>query len=231
MTACIGEPVSWLRLESFALGALDPATASHLEACQICQRCLDQIRGDTVALPPLAWAAPRANRAKPDLPEAADPRSEWTRGTRRTPRWWWAAAAAAGLAAIAAIVLIVRVPRPGPSGGLGAVAVKGVGEVALELVRERAGAIRSGATTYAHGDRWKVIVTCPPAVSVRVEITVSDGATVDRPLAPAQILCGNGVVIPGAFAITGIATHRVCASVSATQGAEVATACATLRAE
>ena len=42
MTACIGEPVSWLRLERFALGAADPAIASHVAACPACRHCLDQ---------------------------------------------------------------------------------------------------------------------------------------------------------------------------------------------
>ena len=35
--ACIGEPVSWLRLEMFAAGRIaDPAIASHLTACPAC---------------------------------------------------------------------------------------------------------------------------------------------------------------------------------------------------
>ena len=50
MTACIGEPISWLRLESFALGAPDPAIAPHLAACPSCRHCLDQIRDDVVDL-------------------------------------------------------------------------------------------------------------------------------------------------------------------------------------
>jgi anti-sigma factor RsiW len=43
---CIGEPVSWLRLEQLALGEL-PAPAAdavhaHLGACAVCAACLDQ---------------------------------------------------------------------------------------------------------------------------------------------------------------------------------------------
>ena len=213
MTACIGEPISWLRLESFALGAPDPVIGSHVAACPACRHCLDHIRDDAVALPALVPPAAAVGRAR--------------------RRWWVApAGAAAGAAAIAAIALIVvRDPglqRPEP---LGAVAVKGVGEVTLELVRERAGEIRYDASRYARGDRWKVVVTCPPSASAWVEVSVSDGATTDHPLAPAAIMCGNRIVVPGAFAVTGIATNRVCASVAAAPGAPAATACATLRPE
>ena len=62
MTACVGEPVSWPRLESFALGAPDPAIAAHVDACPACRRCLDEIRGDAVALLPLV-AVPAARAA------------------------------------------------------------------------------------------------------------------------------------------------------------------------
>jgi hypothetical protein len=212
VTACIGEPISWLRLESFALGAPDPAIDSHVAACPMCRHCLDQIRDDRVGLPAL-------------VPPAA---------VRRARRRWWVApaSAAVGAAAIAAIALIVvRDPAPQRPEPLGAVAVKGVGEVTLELVRERAGEIRYDAWRYARGDRWKVVVTCPPSASAWVEVSVSDGATTDHPLAPAAIVCGNRVVVPGAFAITGIATNRVCASVSSSPGAAAATACTTLRPE
>jgi hypothetical protein len=58
MSACIGEPISWLRLERYALdGGADRAAAAHLARCAACARCLDEIRGDLVALPPLVWLA------------------------------------------------------------------------------------------------------------------------------------------------------------------------------
>jgi hypothetical protein len=212
VTACIGEPISWLRLESFALGAPDRAIDSHVAACPTCRHCLDQIRDDRVGLPAL-------------VPPTA---------VRRARRRWWVApaSAAVGAAAIAAIALIVvRDPAPERPEPLGAVAVKGVGEVTLELVRERAGEIRYDASRYARGDRWKVVVTCPPSASAWVEVSVSDGVTTDHPLAPAAIVCGNRVVVPGAFAITGIATNRVCASVASAPGDAAATACTTLRPE
>jgi hypothetical protein len=210
VTACIGEPVSWLRLERFALGAPDPAIASHLAACPACARCLDHIRDDVVALPPLA-----SHAAIPARPH-------------RARRRWLAPAFAA--AAAAAIVLLVIRHRPPPPDQLapGTIGVKGVGEVTLELVRERAGAIRFDATSYAPGDRWKVVVSCPPSASAWIEVSVADGITTDHPLAPAQVACGNRVVVPGAFTITGTRPNRVCARVAAAPGAEAGTACLTV---
>src|SRR6185436_11105894 len=98
--------------------------------------------------------------------------------------------------------------------------IKGVGDVALELVRERRGAIRHDATSYAPGDRWKVVVTCASPALVWVDVSVADGLTIDRPLARAQLACGNRVVVPGAFTITGNRDNQVCARLAATADGE-----------
>ena len=228
MTACIGEPISWLKLETFALGAPDPAIASHVAACPVCRQCLDQIRGDVVALPPLAVPA----------------RSPSTGGRWR--RRWLAPAFAF---AAAAVVLVIVLRRPPPTGGevatvppgivdvVSIASIKGIGEVTLELVRERAGAIRYDASSYAPGDRWKVVVTCPPgavAQMMSIDVSVADGATTDHPLAPAQLPCGNRVVVPGAFTVTGARNNQVCVSVAAAPdagAADAGTACLTLHPE
>ncbi|HEX2689151.1 MAG TPA: hypothetical protein VHN14_21160 [Kofleriaceae bacterium] len=231
MTACIGEPISWPRLETFALGAPDPAIASHVLACPACRQCLEQIRGDVVVLPPLTVPA------RP----------------RRAGAWWrrrWLAPVFAFTAA--AIVLLVVLARPTPQrdevarATTAMVRVKGVGEVTLELVRERGGAIDRDATSYLPGDRWKVVVSCPPSTGspamwpavwpvvwpvVWIDVSVADGSTTDHPLAPVQLPCGNRVVVPGAFTITGAQINRVCASIAARPGAETGTACVTLRPE
>jgi hypothetical protein len=131
-------------------------------------------------------------------------------------------------------VLIVVLRRPGADvdGFAAPVGVKGVGEVSLALVRERGGAIELDARRFAPGDRWKILVTCPPrTTAVAVEVSVADGITTDHPLAAAQIACGNRVVVPGAFTVTGTRPNRVCASIAAAPGAEAGTACATLRPE
>ena len=55
--ACIGEPISWLRLETFAAGRDDAAIREHVAACPACKHCLDELRTDIVALPPLGVPA------------------------------------------------------------------------------------------------------------------------------------------------------------------------------
>jgi hypothetical protein len=216
MSACIGEPVSWPRLERFAQGGgADRAVHDHVARCAACARCLDQIRGDLVALPPLAVPAPRPPRAR--------------------RRWLPPAMALAAAAAVALVVWRGRDGTPGEDAPREDVArVKGVGEVVLGVVRERGGVIRHDARTYAPGDRWKVVVTCPPAASAWVDVAVHDAGQVDHPLAPARIGCGNRVLVPGAFSITGDRANRVCVRVAAGEApdrAQAPDACVTLRPE
>jgi hypothetical protein len=208
VTACISEPISWLRLEQFTLGAPDPAIASHLAACPACRHCLDEIRGDAMAMPPLAMPA-------------APPRPA------RRRRWLAPALAAAA----AAVVLVIVLRPPGEREAADRVAIKGIGEVSLELVRERAGAISYDARRYAPGDRWKLVVSCPPAAPaapLSIDVSVADGLTVDHPLATARIACGNRVVVPGAFTVTGERANQVCARIAAAPGPDAGTACVTL---
>ena len=223
MSACIGEPISWPRLERYALGegagaAAERAVGEHLARCAACARCLDEIRGDRVALPPLPPLA---------VPE------------RRAARRWWLAPAMAFAAAAAVALVVWR--SGGVDGDGGGMApreelarVKGVGEVVLGVVRERGGVIREDVRTYAPGDRWKVVVTCPPAASAWIDVAVYDAGQVDRPLAPARIGCGNRVVLPGAFSITGDRANRVCVLIGAAASpdrAQPPDACVTLRPE
>ena len=201
MMACIDTPISWPRLERYATGVDDAQIAAHLAACPACASCLDEIRRDVVALPPLV------------VPERA-----------RRSRWWFALPA---LAVAAAAVMLAVWPRDPVREDL--VRVKGVGDVVLGVVRERDGAIRDDATTFLPADRWKVVVTCPPAASAWVHVDVGG----DHPLAPARIECGNRVVVPGAFHLTGDAPNRICLRVSAgaMPDAGAPSACVTIRPE
>jgi hypothetical protein len=226
MSACIGEPISWPRLERYALegGTRDRAAREHLARCAACARCLDEIRGDLVALPPLAAGAVADVDARP----------------RRRARWW--AAPAMALAGAAAVALVVWRSSSGPGGGGSPddppredlARVKGVGEIVLGVVRERGGAIRLDARTFAPGDRWKIVVTCPPAASAWVDVAVYDAGQADHPLEPARIACGNRVMLPGAFAITGDRANRVCVRIDAAAApdrGQPPDACVTLRPE
>jgi hypothetical protein len=184
MMRCIGEPVSWLRLEELALGVARAGVAEHVDACPACKHCFAEIRADLVALPPLAV---------PDAP--------------RRRQWWYVPA----YALVGAAIVLFVMWRPSAGGD----AIKG-GDVAIGIVRERAGTIREDVLTYAPGDRFKVVVTCPPRFAAWVDVgVVEDGArTADFPLVPAAIACGNRVVLPGAFTLSGARPNRVCVRVA-----------------
>ena len=241
MTACIGEPISWPRLERFALDASDPAIAAHLSACPACRSCLAQIRDDVMQLPPLILGVVRregpaarghADELEPRLPDRVAHHADRSphRSARALRRRWLAPSFAAAAAAALVLIVIVRRPVAEPDGFAAPIGIKGFGEVTLALVRERAGAISLDARHYGPGDRWKVILSCPPhSTTVAIDVSVADGITTDHPLASTQVACGNRVVIPGAFTVTGTRANRVCATISA--GPETSTACATLRPE
>jgi len=190
MRACIGTPISWPRLERHASGPADATIAQHVAECEACRTCLDEISRDVVALPVLVGLA-AVKRA----------------------RWWWVALPAF---AAAALVLVLAWPRePRRAGNIAS--IKGVGEVTLGLVRERAGAIREDVTTFARGDRWKVVITCAPGHGTWVDVGVVEAGakTADHPLDAAHVACGNRVVVPGAFELTGRVANRVCVRVAA----------------
>jgi hypothetical protein len=199
--ACISEPISWLRLETYAIGGADASVREHVAACPACRSCLDEIERDVVALPPLAAPAPKR-------------------------RWWRIALPAFGALAAAAIILLLL--RPEKSTRDGIAYVKGPGEVVIDVVRERSGVIRTDARTFKTGDRFKVIVTCAPSHEVSLVVAVREAGAqrADQPLAPARITCGNRVVVPGAFSLTGDKPHHVCARIN-----DEADACLVLRPE
>lgn len=207
--ACSGTPVSWLALEQYQLGELGGEVRrevdAHLQGCEVCRACLELLRADTVALPPLpAVVAPAS--VKPAVVE----QESWL--SRLRPAW---ALAGAGLVAAAAALLLVLLPPDviGPPGAdlpPARIGFKG-GELALELVRQRAGAAQHGPTTFAPGDRFKAEVTCAAAGALAADLVVYQGREVDFPLPPAAPLrCGNRVPLPGAFRFTGEAPAIVC---------------------
>lgn len=185
---CIGQPISWLRLETYAQRGGDAKISSHLASCPACAACLAEIRADVVVLPPLA------------VPEVA-PRRSWF-------GWRWLAPAMAAAAVAIVLLVVVRRDRTQLEH---VTTIKGAGDVVLGVVRERSGTIRRDVTTYLPGDRWKVVITCAPGPFVWVDVAVVDPAGVDYPLGPAQLACGNEIAVPGAFEITGNAVNVVCA--------------------
>jgi hypothetical protein len=200
---CVGEPVSWMRLERFHLGEIDGTErapiAEHLAACEACAACLARIRQDDEALALLV------------LPKRLPVKR--VRGGMVAP-----------LVALAAAVTVVLGLyggdlRPGVGGdGEHASAAKeprlaGVkgGAVAFTLVREDGERIEGPEGVYRDGDRFKALVTCPPGGHVGFDVAVNEGGRSSYPLAqPVGFGCGNEVPIPGAFRLTGGAVETVC---------------------
>lgn len=187
MTAatCIGEPVSWLRLERLALAELDAATTAtvraHLDACPACAGAFARIADDARPLPRL-----------PAVDATARP---WWRR-------WQVAIGGVALAAGAAAALVVVRPAPVAPPPPGGVRVKGAGVVVVRLVRERDGVIAFDPDDVRDADRWKVELTCAPGGAAWVDVAVVQGREVAFPLAPQEVACGNAVAVPGAFRIT-----------------------------
>ncbi len=196
---CIGEPVSWLRLEQHALAA-DAEVARHLGECAACRGCLADIEADRGrALPPLGEVAIAAAARR-----------------RRRLR---AGFAATGTALAAAAVLVLLLVGRGDENMPG---IKGGDDLVLDLVRERAGEVVADPVSYRDGDRFKVIVTCAAPGQVSVDVTVEQAGEIFTPLERARIRCGNRVSLPGAFELTGSEPARVCVHLAG------ATACAQL---
>jgi hypothetical protein len=197
-------PVSWLRLERYALGELGSGEhaeiAAHLATCARCSACADRIAADAQrALPPLPAVVARTPAPLPATP--------WRERLRRAwPGWWYALGAAA---AAFALIFALRPGEPPHGPGARVVAVKG-GEVAVELVRERGGSIAWEPTSFAAGDRLELLVTCAPPLRVHADVVVMQSDGPAFPGSPTLIPCGNRVPVPPAFQITGPGPATVC---------------------
>jgi hypothetical protein len=196
---CIGQPISWLRLERFHLGEIQGAErepiVAHLAACPVCAACLAHIQDDDAhALPPLSVSKPARRNVLSLFPVRV-------------------VAALGALAAGGAFVLGLR--GNGHRGGLEQARldesrVKG-DAFAFSLVRDDDERIAGTAGVYRDGDRFKAVVTCPPGARVVFDVVVYDPGGASFPLEPArELACGNDVPLPGAFRLTGDTDETVC---------------------
>jgi hypothetical protein len=206
--ACIGQPISWLRLERYQLGELAQAErdaiAEHLQRCAACAGCLTRIERDhAMALPPLPEARPTERAVRLDRP-LLGPR---VLVRVRSPRTWGTLVGT--LAAAAAVILWLRGDQAGPSTSTGE-RVKGEA-IAFSLVRDDGVRVGDAAGVYRRGDRFKALVTCPPGTSGSFDLAIYDSAGASFPLAAAESLsCGNDIPLPGAFRLTGPGDETVC---------------------
>lgn len=238
---CIGEPISWLRLEQLALGELADAASArrHLEKCAACATAFEEIRGDARALPALP-ARPKLPQLAgasglvelPGLAKGRDASSgsrTKTPGGERRPWWqrwqrwrrWQLVPAGFALAAAVVLLVLVRARPPADPDVIGDAAapasriarVKGAGAIVVTWVRERDGAIAFDPADVLPGDRWKLQLTCDPGGAAWLDVVVLQRGAPSYPLPAQAIACGNAVVVPGAFRITGGAAE-LCAVLS-----------------
>lgn len=225
MTPC-DSPISFLRLERYHLGELPAgeteAVRAHLGGCEACTATLAGIaKDDAHPLPALpATAEPATAEPASAEPATAAPATAATDRATATPpragassvsirRRAWPVAGA--LAMAAAALLFLSRPTPQPQGDT--VRVKGDG-VAFGLVRDDDATFEEGGASFRDGDRFKVVVTCPPHLHTRVDVVVWENGVPSFPLTSDQIACGNKVPLPGAFRVTGATSMTVCLLVS-----------------
>jgi hypothetical protein len=177
----VAEPVSWLLLERYALDELDAGERRAVEAR------LAESADDRACLELI-----RGDRSElPRLPAAPS----------RMRLLTWAPLA---VAAAAALIFMFRPSDlPAARRSLG---TKG-GEVAILLVSDRHG---EAPTTFTKGERFKVLVSCPPWFAERLHVVVLQDGERFEPLPGTAIRCGNHVPWPGAFTLDGRAPATVC---------------------
>lgn len=189
---CIGTPVSWLRLEQYALDELPRSTrrevAHHLAACSVCRDCLQQVD-------------PAASDRLPSIAKL-----EAARSRRRTFGLLLSAAALA-----ASALLMYRQPGSERTQAVppARIAIKG-GEIAIGLVRDRDGVQVQDPRHFTPADRFRVLLTCPPGAATRWDVLVFQAGTVSFPLPGGPLACGNALALPGAFRLTRSDPATVC---------------------
>jgi hypothetical protein len=193
MNAC-HEPISWLRLEHYHLGELPQEEHSHIQAhlhdCPHCRAMLADIEDDARTLPPLP------------LPDTArTPAEPWYR------RYFTILTIGPVMAAALALLMLLppastQPELPGPR-----VQYKG-GELAIALVRERAGVIQQDPDAYRDGDVFQVLITTPPGTHPWDLVVLQDGQAF-FPL-PAGTTPGGNRVPVGSFELTGPGDAAVC---------------------
>jgi hypothetical protein len=203
VSPCVGEPISWLRLERYELGELPQGeraqVAEHLQRCPACRACFAEIEA-VRELPELRLPARRIPQ-----PSAAEPRLRW-------PLWL------TGFAGALAALALLFMPRGGEGPGLEPPAsskrVKG-GELALELVRLDAQGRQREPDRFEPSDRFKILLTCPPQLRAHAQAVIYQAGQAYFPLEPQGLSrCGNRIALSGAFQLDGTEPVLVCTAIS-----------------
>jgi hypothetical protein len=213
MSACIGTPISWLRLERYHIGEISAdekkAIDEHVTACAACAASLARIVEDVAPLAPLRLREEKDAKGREEKDAEKSGKSEKSDPAR--VHFLRRALPIVGTLAAAAAILFVLGKNPG--GGEPIVEgprVKGDG-TSFALVRDDEALIEEAGGSFHDGDRFKVTVTCAPGAHPHFDLVVWDADGASFPLHPANDLaCGNRVALPGAFRVTGASRMTVC---------------------
>ncbi|HET8932637.1 MAG TPA: hypothetical protein VFN67_04315 [Polyangiales bacterium] len=197
MTSCIGEPVSYFRLERYGLHELpaeeDRSVAAHLEQCAVCRACYERIQADA---------------RDSDIAAIAAQLSQLPAARPRRARALWGLTA---LAASVACLLFVLRPQPAVPGIASESTTKGDG-FALELVRADADGQLLEPTHFVPGDRFKLLLTCPASSAGSVRVLMFQGGASYEPVAAQRLdTCGNRRPLAGAWGLDGLEAVELCA--------------------
>lgn len=201
MTTCIGEPISYFRLERFELCELPSDehrhVAEHLAQCPTCRACYERIQTDAREQD-LAALVTKLQQPQPKAAARA-----------RARGWFWGTGALA--VSLVGLLMVLRMPlalQPMAPGG--ATQTKG-GGLALELTRVDSRGQQLEPTRFAPGDRFRLALSCPPGLAGKVSVRVFQAGETFEPL-PSQTLtsCGNRRLLAGAFRLDGQAAADVC---------------------
>lgn len=203
------EPLSWLMLERYALDELAPDVRVHVAArlaeSSEDRACLASILNDVSELVPL-----------PSVGVASPPQASAAAGAKRRV-WAWTSGALALAAALT--LMFARSDEVPPSHRRVFAGVKG-GEVALVVHGEHTG---EHAASFAQGERFKVLVSCPSWLSTELSVVVFQAGQRYEPLPSVPLFaCGNLVPWPGAFSLDGSQPADVCVSFGAVRQRDVA---------
>lgn len=186
--------VSWLTMERYALGELSEAerreVESRLRDSEANRSRLEQILAD-----------------KSELPELPAPSTVVKLRGRKSRPWLGVGSLLAAAAMVALGVVSIRDGTGVGSRSSGVREhIKG-GDVSVLLVSESG--VRA-PSKFGQGERFKVLVTCPPAFEETLRLLVFQGGQRYEPLAAPKLACGNSVPWPGAFTLDGDQRAEVC---------------------
>lgn len=193
------EAPSWLTLERYALDELSPSERAAIGAAIAtdpgAQECLRQIRADRRELPslPPIQVAIKAPKQRVSL------RAVW-------------AAASVGVALTAIALLVRQAPWETRSRSM-LTGAKG-DAIEVTLVRESEGRVAVDPALFTLNDRFKVRVTCGRAGLQHVDVVAYQNREASFPLNAQQIVCGNNVVLEGAFRLNQLTDAEVCVVLS-----------------